>query len=100
MNIFDRLPCSDHLPLCVSFDFNCDPIVTSTQITETQEKQTHVTFSWATATALDIERYRTLTFELLSNINLLPAIKCDDCNCKSAEHQLQIDQFYMQLCAY
>ena len=49
--------------------------------------------------AIDIERYRTLTFELLKKINLLPAITCDDCNCKSAEHKLQIDQFYMQLCA-
>ena len=37
INILDRLPCSDHIPLCVSFDFNCDPIVTSTQIIETQE---------------------------------------------------------------
>ena len=53
----------------------------------------------AKATTIDIERYRTLTFELLKNINLLPAITCDDCNCKSAEHKLQIDQFYMQLCA-
>ena len=26
-------------------------------------------------------------------------ITCDDCNCKSAEHKLQIDQVYMQLCA-
>ena len=97
--ILDRLSCSDHLPLCVSFDFNCDPIVTSSHIIETHETQTNVTFSWAKATIIDIERCRTLTFELLKNINLLPAITCDDCNCKSAKHKLQIDQFYMQLCA-
>ena len=75
-------------------DFNCDPIVTSSQIIETHEKQTNVTFSWAKATTIDIERYRTLTFELLKNINLLPAITCHDCNCKSAEHKLQLHQFY------
>ena len=99
INILDRIPCTDHLPLSVSFDFNCDPIVTSSQIIETHEKQTNVTFSWAKATTIDIERYRTLTFELLKKINLLPAITCDDCNCKSAEHKLQIDQFYIQLCS-
>ena len=74
INILDRLPCSDHLPLCISFDFNCDPIVTSSQIIETHEKQTNVTFRWAKATTIDIERYRTLTFELLKNINLLHVI--------------------------
>ena len=73
--------------------------IISSQIIETHEKQTNVTFSWAKATTIDIERYRTLTFELLKKINLLPAITWDDCNCKSAEHKLQIDQFYMQLCA-
>ena len=30
INVLDRLPCSDHLPLCVLFDLNCNPIVTST----------------------------------------------------------------------
>ena len=39
-----------------------------------------------------------MTFELLKDIELLPAIVCDDCNCTSTEHKLQIDQFYMQLC--
>ena len=29
---------------------------------------------------------------------MLPVFTCDDCNCTSAEHKLQIDQFYMQLC--
>ena len=43
INILDILPCSDHLPLCVSSNFNCDPIVTSTQFIETHEKQTNVT---------------------------------------------------------
>ena len=99
INIHDRLPCSDHLPSSVSFDFNCEPIVTSTPIIENQEKQSNVTFSWAKATTIDIEQYRAVTFELLKNMNLLPAITCDDCNCKSAEHKLQINQFYMQLCA-
>ena len=59
INILNRLPCFDHLPLCVSFDFNCDHIVTSSQIIETHEKQTNVTFSWAKATTIDIEQYRT-----------------------------------------
>ena len=57
-----------------------------------------VTFNWAKATTIEIEQYRTLAFELLKNIKLLPAITCDDCNCTSTEHKLQIDQFYMQLC--
>ena len=35
---------------------------------------------------------------ILKDIELLPAITCDDCNCTSAEHKLQINQFYMQLC--
>ena len=33
------------------------------------------------------------------SINLLLAITYDDCNCKSTEHKLQIDQFHLQLCA-
>ena len=70
INILDRLPCSNHLPLCVLFyfDFNCNPIVTFTQIIETHEKWTQVTFSWARVTTTDIKQYRTLTFELLRNI--------------------------------
>ena len=95
--ILDRLLCSDHFPLCVSFDFNCDLIVISSQIIETHEKQTNVTFSWAKAATIDIERYRTLTFESLKKINLLPAITCDDCNCKSAEHKLRLINF---ICNY
>ena len=38
-----------------------------------------------------------MTSELLEYIELLPANTCNDCNCTSAEHKLQIDQFYMQL---
>ena len=51
------------------------------------------------ATSAEIELYRTLTSELLKDIELLPAITFKDCNCTSTEHKLQIDQFYMQLCA-
>ena len=83
IDILDRLPCSDHLPLCVLLDFNCDPITVTTQIVE---KQASVTFNWAKATTVEIEQYRTLTSELLKDIELLPAITCDYCNCTSAEH--------------
>ena len=69
------------------------------RILKNKKKQTNVAFSCTKTTTVDIERYRTLTFELLVNINLLHAITCDDCNCKSAEHKLQVDQIYMQLCA-
>ena len=72
------------LTLNVSFDFNCNSIDTSNQIVENQENQTNVTFSWAKATTIDVERYRTLTFELLGNINVLPAITYDDG--KAEEH--------------
>ena len=110
IDILDRLPCSDHLPLCVLLDFNCDPNNVTTQIVE---KQASVTFNWAKATTVEIEKYRTLTSELLKYIELLPAIiervtivtiphpssiTCDDCNCTSAEQKFQIDQFYMQIC--
>ena len=50
------------------------------------------------ATTVEIKQYRTLTFKLLKDIELLHAITSDDCNRTSAEHKLQIDQFYIQLC--
>ena len=37
IDILDRLPCSDHLPLCVLLDFNCDPINVTTQIVEKKQ---------------------------------------------------------------
>ena len=79
----------------VSSTINCDPNNVTTQIVE---KKASVTFNWAKATTVEIEKYRTLTSEVLKYIELLPAITCDDCNCTSAEQKLQIDQFYMQLC--
>ena len=37
IDILDRLPSSDHLPLCVLLDFNCDPINITTQIVEKKQ---------------------------------------------------------------
>ena len=61
------------------------------------KKQASITFNCAKATTVEIQQYRTLT-SILKDIELLPAITCDDCNCTSLEHKLQINQFYMQLC--
>ena len=41
INILDRLPCSDHLPLSVSFDFNCDPLLLPPRLLKrTKNRQT------------------------------------------------------------
>ena len=41
IDILDRLPCSDHLPICVLLDFNCDPINVTTQVVEKQASVTY-----------------------------------------------------------
>ena len=92
IDILDGLPSSDHLPLYAMLEFNCEPM-TVARLLKAGE------CNWSKADSIEIDKYRTLTKELLQKIDLIPAITCNECNCASVEHQLQIDQFYAQLCS-
>ena len=95
IDILDRLPSSDHPPLYVMLEFNCEHMTAAKLV---YSKQAKLTCNWSKADSIELDQYKTLTKELLKKIDLLPAITCNECNCASVEHQLQIDQFYAQLC--
>ena len=63
IDILDRLPSSDHLPLYVMLEFNCEHMMAAKHV---YSKQAKLTCNWSKVDSIEIDQYKTLTKELLT----------------------------------
>ena len=57
-----------------------------------------VIYNWAKASINNVNDYCKQTYSNFAKINVVPALKCTDVQCKSIDHKHQIDSFYSQMC--
>ena len=92
IEIHDKLPSSDHLPLSACIDIM---LVSPSSCSRKSHK---ITFNWAKASDVDLCSYSLHTFQHFKSIPIYCAIKCDDVNCNSPEHRHMVDLLYSQIC--
>ena len=96
INILDKLPSSDHLPLSVIIDVRVQAVPSVSTICSSPRSK--VIYNWTKADTTDVNNYCMKTYDNFSKICIPPAIKCTNINCKSLEHRHEIDLFYSQIC--
>ena len=96
INILDKLPSSDHLPLSVIIDVRVQSVPSVSTICSSPRAK--VIYNWTKADTTDVNNYCMKTYDNFSKICIPPAIKCTNINCKSLEHRHEIDLFYSQIC--
>ena len=96
INVLDKLPSSDHLPLSVIIDVQVQSVPSVSTICPSPRAK--VIYNWTKADTTDVNNYCMQTYNNFTKICIPPAIKCTNINCKSLEHRHEIDLFYSQIC--
>ena len=96
MNILDKMPSSDHLPLQaeIDVDFNCafNLIDVNTCLRDI------VSYKWSQSTPDDLYQYCCSTYALFSDIYVTPGVKCNNPDCNLTSHKSDIDCLYKKIC--
>ena len=96
INILDKLPGSDHLPLQMTLDIDFNSIVDFIDKLCSRDK---VSFNWSKCTLNELSQYCCLTYDLFTDIHVTPGIKCNNPNCEISSHKADIDYLYKQITA-
>ena len=96
INVLDKLPSSDHLPLSVIIDVQVQSVPSVSTICPSPRAK--VIYNWTKADTTDVNNFCMQTYNNFTKICIPPAIKCANINCKSLEHRHEIDLFYSQIC--
>ena len=96
IEILDKLPSSDHLPLqaAMDVDFNC--VFNCIDVSACPKDK--ISYNWSQCTPDDLEKYYCSTYDGFSDIYVKPGIKCDDTNCQLSSHRSDIDCLYKNIC--
>ena len=96
IEILDKLPSSDHLPLqaAMDVDFNC--VFNCIDVSACPKDK--IGYNWSQCTPDDLEKYYCSTYDVFSDIYVKPGIKCDDTNCQLSSHRSDIDCLYKNIC--
>ena len=96
MNILDKMPSSDHLPLQaeIDVDFNC----AFNLIDVNTCPRDIVSYKWSQCTPDDLYPYCCSTYALFSDIYVTPCVKCNNPDCNLASHKSDIDCLYQKIC--
>ena len=96
INIIDKLPSSDHLPLSITFDVQLQ--FTPANLSSCSSPRAKVIYNWVKAIMNHVNDYCLQTYNNFAKINIVPDLKCTNGKCKSIDHRNQIDSFYSQIC--
>ena len=94
--ILDKLPSSDHLPLCCTCRFELD-----LELSDSSGVGVIVPFTnyqWCKASDAEIDNYRLRSQILLSEINIPDVVRCYNTACVCNEHKVQLDDYYSSIC--
>ena len=95
INILNKLPGSDHLPLQMTLDIDFNSVVDFIDNLCPRDK---VSFNWSKCTVNELSQYCCLTYDLFTDIHVTPGIKCNNPNCEISSHKTDIDYLYKQIC--
>ena len=94
VHVLDKLPCSDHLDMVVTFDLDINVSIP----TQVSTDDVIASFNWSKATVDDISSYsRPADVELRSS-NVPSRLMCRDMPCHDVHHLESIDLFYSDIC--
>ena len=96
IDILDKLPSSDHLPLSVIIDVQVHSDLSVSSVYSSPRDQ--LVYNWAKTDITDVNNYCMQTYRNFSKISIPSAIKCTKVNCKSIEHRHEIDLYYSEIC--
>ena len=95
MNILDKLPSSDHMPITAVF--SCHAVTEARPVTHHDGQAK--TCKWYKAVPHDIARYTQATQRLLDGIHIPhAALSCTDVSCSHSEHVSDLDRLYQDMC--
>ena len=94
--ILDKLPSSDHLPLCCTCRFELDLEVSDSSGDDVIVPSTN--YQWCKASDTEIENYRLSSQTHLSEINIPDAVRCYDTACVCNEHKVQLNEYFSSIC--
>ena len=90
MQILEKSPSSNHLPVYVNFMLDIGSTISDfSNVSGGEESIPFVKYQLAKASDSDIEEYRQGTYRKLSHIVVSAAIYCKDASCKDCEHRLR-----------
>ena len=95
INILDKLPGSDHLPLQMTLDIDFNSVV---DFIDNLCPRNKVSFNWSKCTINELSQYCCLTYDLFTDIHVTPGIECNNPNCEISSHKTDIDYLYKQIC--
>ena len=94
INVVDKLPSSDHLPLVVTFSMK---VVDSARVTSAHVNRGNAacqTTNWSNATANCKHAYAAESYRILGNVCIPDALLCKHVNCSNPDPIVAIDDFY------
>ena len=96
MQILDKTPSSDHLPVCANFNLDC--IKCDSDSCDDAKNNSNIpvaNFQWTKPT--DVDKYNSSTHINLKTINIPDAIFCKAIDCKLDHHISDIDVYYSSI---
>ena len=85
INVLDKLPCSDHLPISINLVCNRFDTIRPDKV---NYQNINKSVNWSEATSADRTTYSRLTKENLKLINVSPdMLKCSSVNCTDIHHK-------------
>ena len=98
LEILEKLPSSDHLPLSIHFNINKDIPKCSTSTSEVNNEK-HLILKWHCADDCQIKDYNVCSSKYLKQIHIpIDAMVCKDTSCTEIAHTSAIDFFYHDMC--
>ena len=92
------MPSSDHLPLQMTLDVDFNSVVDFIDHSCLRDKVSYNWSNWSKCTPNELTQYCCLTYDLFTDINVTPGIKCNNPNCEISSHKSDIDFLYKQIC--
>ena len=90
--ILDKLPSSDHLPVCCRIRFELVFDVESRDSCDDDVKIPSMNYHWSKVSDAEIEQYRISSPIHLKSIPVPSAVRCIDNTCTCEDHRGEIDQ--------
>ena len=96
--ILDKLPSSDHLPIGCNLCFDLDTCMSTPSVSDSCDvKLPTMKCQWSKASDVEIEYYRMKSYISLDTIFIPDVVKCVNNNCRSKEHQGQLDSYFTSI---
>ena len=96
IDILDKLPSSNHLPLSVIIDVQVHSVPSVSSVYSSPRDQ--LVYNWTKADITEVNDYCMQTYHNFFKISILFVIKCTNVNCKFIKYRHEIDLYDSEIC--